>query len=218
MTDQPGYPQNPQPQWQSPPQPGGPQQYAWQQQPQQGFPGGAPQPHKKRNKGLRIGCLSIVGLFVLVIVIGAIASAAGGGNKTAASHSSAPPAAPVATTPAATSATATPAAPAAPQYSVAQQQAIQAAQQYLSMGSGFSREGLIQQLDSSAGEGFSKSLALFAVNHVKVNWDQQAAESAKGYMKMGGFSYSSLVQQLDSSAGEGFTYAQAVYGAKAAGL
>ena len=79
-------------------------------------------------------------------------------------------------------------------------------------------EGLIQQLDSSSGEGFSKKLAVFAVKHIKVNWYQQAVESAKGYMQMGGFSYSSLVQQLDSSAGEGFTYAQAVYAAKKVGL
>lgn len=39
------------------------------------------------------------------------------------------------------------------------------------MGSGFSREGLISQLDSSAGDGFPQSLATFAVNHIKVNWD-----------------------------------------------
>jgi hypothetical protein len=108
--------------------------------------------------------------------------------------------------------------PAGPQYTVAEQQAIDAAEGYINMGSGFSREGLIQQLDSSAGDGFSRALATFAVNHIKVNWYQQAVESARGYMQMGGFSYSSLVQQLDSSAGEGFTYAQAVYAAKKVGL
>jgi Host cell surface-exposed lipoprotein len=108
--------------------------------------------------------------------------------------------------------------PAGPQYTAAEQQAIDAAEGYINMGSGFSRQGLIQQLDSSAGDGFSQTLATFAVNHIKVNWYQQAVESAKGYMQMGGFSYSSLVQQLDSSAGEGFTYAQAVYAAKKVGL
>jgi hypothetical protein len=113
--------------------------------------------------------------------------------------------------------TSSPAAPAAPQYTPEQQQAIEAAEQYLQMGS-FSRLGLIQQLDSSSGNGFPESVAEFAVNHVKANWDQQAAEAAKGYMQQGGFSYSSMVQQLDSPYGNDFTYSQAVYGAKAVGL
>jgi len=108
--------------------------------------------------------------------------------------------------------------PAAPAYTVAQQQAITAAEQYLSDGTGFSRQGLIQQLDSSDGSGFSESLAVFAVNHVQVNWDQQAVDAAKGYMQEGGFSYSSLVQQLDSPYGSGFTYSQAVYAAQQVGL
>ena len=83
---------------------------------------------------------------------------------------------------------------------------------------GFSRLGLIKQLDSSSGNGFPKSVAEFAVNHIKVNWDQQAAEAAKGYMQQGGFSYNSMVQQLHSPYGNDFTYRQAVYGAKAVGL
>ena len=56
------------------------------------------------------------------------------------------------------------------------------------------------------------------MNHIKVNWDQQAVEAAKGYMQQGGFSYSSMVQQLESPDGNDFTYSQAVYGAKAVGL
>ena len=83
---------------------------------------------------------------------------------------------------------------------------------------GFSRLGLIQQLDSSSGNGFPKSVAEFAVNHIKANWDQQAAEAAKGYMQQGGFSYSGMVQQLDSPDGNDFTNSEAVYGAKAVGL
>jgi Host cell surface-exposed lipoprotein len=83
---------------------------------------------------------------------------------------------------------------------------------------GFSRLGLIQQLDSSSGNGFPESVAEFAVNHVTVNWDQQAAEAAKSYMQQGGFSYNSMVQQLESPYGNDFTYSQAVYGAKAVGL
>ena len=42
----------------------------------------------------------------------------------------------------------------------------------------FSRKGLIEQLSSSAGEGFSRADATYAVNHVDVNWNEQAAKAA----------------------------------------
>ena len=100
---------------------------------------------------------------------------------------------------------------------VAQQQAIESADSYLDMG-GFSRAGLLQQLSSSAGEGFPKGVAKFAITHVLVNWNEQAVESAKGYLEMGGFSRAGLIQQLSSSAGEGFTHAQAVYAVNQVGL
>jgi hypothetical protein len=105
-----------------------------------------------------------------------------------------------------------------PHYTVAQQQAIKSAQNYLSMGSGFSKAGLIEQLSSKAGEGFKRADAVFAVNHVKVDWNAQAVESAKNYMDMGGFSRASLIEQLSSKAGDQFTHAQAVYAANKVGL
>ena len=82
----------------------------------------------------------------------------------------------------------------------------------------FSRSGLIQQLDSSAGSGFPKAVATFAVNHIQVNWNQQAAKSAKEYLNTMPFSRAGLIQQLESSAGDGFTHAQAVYGVNQTGL
>jgi hypothetical protein len=94
---------------------------------------------------------------------------------------------------------------------VSQAQAVQAAQGYLQMGQGFSEEGLLQQLTSSAGNGFSQADAQFAINYLNPNWDQQAVEAAKGYLQLGGFSQSSLLQQLTSTAGSGFTQAQAEY-------
>jgi hypothetical protein len=100
---------------------------------------------------------------------------------------------------------------------VAQQQAIESANSYLRLG-GFSRAGLIQQLSSSAGEGFPKAVAKFAVGHVQVNWNEQAVKSAKSYLEIGGFSRAGLIQQLSSSAGEGFTHAQAVYAVNHVGL
>ena len=102
---------------------------------------------------------------------------------------------------------------------VAQQQAVEAAKNYISMGSGFSRAGLIKQLTSSYGNGFPNAVAIFAVDHLRVNWDEQAVEAAKNYISMGsGFSRAGLIQQLTSSYGNGFTYAQAVYAANNVGL
>lgn len=104
-----------------------------------------------------------------------------------------------------------------PAFTEAQQQAIDSAQGYLAMGQGFSKKGLMDQLTSKAGEGFSHKLAAFALAHIKVNWMHQAVLSAKGYVSMGqGFSYNGLVEQLHSSAGEGFTLAQAQHGASVA--
>ena len=151
------------------------------------------------------------------LVITAAAAAGCGVSTGGSTNSSTPP--PAASHAASSSAPATHAAAPPPQYTTSQQSAITAANQYLSLGSGFSKAGLIQQLDSSAGNGFSVADATFAVNHVSVNWDHQAALAAKGYMQsVGGFSYNSMVQQLQSSAGSGFTHAQAVFGAKSVGL
>jgi Host cell surface-exposed lipoprotein len=93
-----------------------------------------------------------------------------------------------------------------------QENALESAQSYIDM-SGFSKKGLIRQLSSSAGEGFSKADATFAAKHVDVNWKAEAVESAQSYLDMGGFSKQRLIEQLSSSAGEGFTLAQAQYAA-----
>ena len=65
---------------------------------------------------------------------------------------------------------------------------------------------------SQYGEDFSKADAIYAVDHVDVNWNEQAAKAAKSYLETGSFSRNGLIQQLSSSYGDGFTHAQAVYG------
>jgi hypothetical protein len=102
-------------------------------------------------------------------------------------------------------------------YTVPQQNAIKSAQSYLQM-SGMSRAGLIHQLTAQAGEGYKRKDAVFAVNHIKVDWKKEAVQSAKGYLDMGGMSRASLIQQLTSKAGEQFTRAQAEYAADKVGL
>ena len=134
----------------------------------------------------------------------------------AAPASSAPAAAP--TTPAAAAATQAPTTPAAPAMTASQQQAVDAAQNYLSMGQGFSQYSLTRQLTSSYGSGFSLADAQFAINYLNPDWNAQAVEAAQGYMKMGGFSAASLTQQLTSDSGNGFTEAQAAYAVAKVGL
>lgn len=98
----------------------------------------------------------------------------------------------------------------------AQRNAVRTARQYLDM-SGFSRKGLIQQLSSSAGEGYAEADAIAAVDSLDVDWKAEAAESAKQYIEMSGFSCKGLIQQLSSSAGDKYTREEAEYGAKQAG-
>jgi hypothetical protein len=95
--------------------------------------------------------------------------------------------------------------------------AIRAARSYLSI-SAFSKLGLIQQLSSSAGSGYPHKVAVYAVDSLHENWDNEAVKAAKSYLKISAFSCSGMIQQLSSSAGAQFTVRQAEYGAKKAGV
>lgn len=87
-----------------------------------------------------------------------------------------------------------------------QANAIRAAQQYLSI-SGFSRTGLISQLEF---EGYSTADATYAVDHLDIDWNEQAVRSAETYMDVMPFSQSGLAEQLEF---DGYTPAQAAHGA-----
>lgn len=171
-------------------------------------------------------------IVMAVLAIGVAGAIGGGGDATNAdADTTAPsvtttttasdPATTVAeTTPAETTTTTTKAAPkpkATKELTAGQEQAIGAAQDYLSFAA-FSREGLIDQLHSDAGSGFSLKDSTFAVDHLKVNWNAQAVKAAKDYLSFSHFSRNGLIEQLESSAGSGFTHAQAVYAAKKVGL
>jgi Host cell surface-exposed lipoprotein len=97
-----------------------------------------------------------------------------------------------------------------------QRNALRSATSYLSM-TGFSRDGLIDQLSSDAGEGYSIEDATAAVDSLNVDWNANAAKSAKEYLDMTGFSCKGLIEQLSSSAGSQYTVEQATYGAQSAG-
>jgi hypothetical protein len=97
-----------------------------------------------------------------------------------------------------------------------QKNAVRSAKQYLSI-SGFSRSGLIKQLSSDFGDGYSDTDAAAAVDFLNVDWNGQAVRSAKQYLNISGFSCKGLIEQLSSSAGDGYTVSEATYGAQQAG-
>ena len=198
------------------------QQYApqlppWQQQ--SAMPPQTPKGQKRKSWPARHKVLTGLIASGALVVIGAAASASNKPSTTASDTGAAGSSASAsASSAAASSAPSTAAAPSSPSMTTAQQQAVEAAQGYLSMGSGFSEQGLIKQLTSSAGNGFTEAQAEYAVNHLHPDWDAQAVDAAKGYMQIGGFSQATLIQQLTSSYGSGFTEAQAEYAASQVGL
>lgn len=103
-----------------------------------------------------------------------------------------------------------------PRLSVQQANAIRSAKAYLDF-SGFSRKGLINQLSSEHGEGYSVEDATIAVDSLDVDWNEQAARSAQQYLDFQGFSCKGLIKQLSSPHGEKYTEAQATYGAQQVG-
>jgi len=93
----------------------------------------------------------------------------------------------------------------------AQENAKRKAESYLEM-SGFSRSGLIEQLQF---EGFTVNDAKRAIDSMNVNWNTEAEQKAKSYIELSGFSRSGLIEQLIF---EGFTKTQAAHGANSVGL
>ncbi len=77
-----------------------------------------------------------------------------------------------------------------------------------------SKAGLLDQLTSKDGEGFTQEAGEYAVNHLNANWNENALKCAKDYLKEEHMSRSDLQEQLGSSVddgGEGFTQDQVQY-------
>lgn len=118
---------------------------------------------------------------------------------------------PAATNPATSAPVASTPAPPPDNTTAGQKNALRAAESYLQT-MAFSRAGLIKQLEFSK---YSTEDATYAVDHVKVDWTEQAARSAKSYLESQPFSHDGLVKQLEFS---GFTPDEAEQGTAAAGL
>ncbi|MEZ7502289.1 Ltp family lipoprotein [Psychrobacter sp. Arc29] len=97
-----------------------------------------------------------------------------------------------------------------------QKNAVRSAKNYIGF-AGFSRDGLINQLSSEAGDGYDVNDATVAVDSLNIDYNEQAAKSAANYLSITGFSCDGLVNQLSADAGDKYTKEQAEYGAKAAG-
>ena len=99
--------------------------------------------------------------------------------------------------------------PPEPELSAGQENALAQARDYLDY-SAFSRVGLVEQLEY---EGYSHADAVWAVDELGVDWNEQAALKAEDYLEYSNFSKAGLVEQLVY---EGFSQAQAQYGANKA--
>jgi host cell surface-exposed lipoprotein len=75
----------------------------------------------------------------------------------------------------------TPAAQVKPEMTTSQKNAVESATNYIEL-KAFSKKGLTRQLSSSAGDDFPRADARFAVNHIHVDWNEQAVKSAREYL------------------------------------
>jgi len=98
-----------------------------------------------------------------------------------------------------------------------QRNAVRSAESYLSF-TGFSRQGLIDQLSSEFGDQYPVQDATIAVDSLDVDWNAEAVESAEAYLSFSGFSCQGLIDQLSSDFGDQYTLDQATYAATQVGL
>jgi hypothetical protein len=110
-----------------------------------------------------------------------------------------------------------PSDPSRSEISLAMENALESAEDYLDY-TAFSRLGLIDQLSSEYGEGFDLADATWAVDQLRVDWNEQAVKSGRQYLDFSSFSRQGLIDQLSSQYGEQFTVAQATYAVNKIGL
>jgi len=91
---------------------------------------------------------------------------------------------------------------------VSQRNAVSKAASYL-RSSGFSRSGLISQLEY---EGFSRADAIYGTDAQNADWNQQAVRKGASYLRSSSFSRPGLIGQLEY---EGFSNSEATYGTDA---
>ena len=88
-----------------------------------------------------------------------------------------------------------------------QANAVRTAKDYLEY-SGYSRKGLIEQLQE--GDGYTLNEATAGVESLDVDWREQAIRTAKDYLEYSGYSRKGLIEQLQE--GDGYTLSEATIG------
>lgn len=91
-----------------------------------------------------------------------------------------------------------------------QKNALQSAQQYLSI-MAFSHDGLMDQLKFDR---YSDEEAAFAADNCGADWNEQAVKTAEQYLDLMSFSRDGLIDQLEF---DGYTSEQAFHAADAVG-
>lgn len=180
-----------------------------------------PQPPASKEGG---GCLkpvviAVAALGALLVVVGFVGAVTTGDDPDDNSSSAPPSSATVedadetapSTAPSTTAAPTTTLPPEPPEVTNARRSALQ----YLEF-SGFSRQGLIDQLSSEYGDQYPVDAATAAVDSLNVDWNAEAVEAAEAYLEFQGFSHAGLVDQLSSEYGDQFTPEQAEHGATVA--
>jgi hypothetical protein len=119
--------------------------------------------------------------------------------------------------PTATPEAAAPSGAPAPEPAPAQQNALRSAENYLRWNA-FSRQGLIDQLSSEYGSGYSVEDAAWAADNIGVDWNEQAVRSANSYLELSSFSRQALIEQLSSEHGSKYTLEQATHAVNTLGL
>lgn len=99
-----------------------------------------------------------------------------------------------------------PTVPAAPE----QEQALELAEGYLRV-KGYSKKRLLHQLTSEHGEGLPEDVAQYAVDHLNVDWKEQAYRAGGTILTYGSYSKQELYDRLTSETGDQFTPEEAQY-------
>ncbi len=153
----------------------------------------------------------VLGLLVILVVASAV-----GANKDKAEDKGTSAAAPGGSLVASDSGTGTQQV-ADSNLTTSQESAVRSARSYLDF-SGFSRQGLIDQLSSEFGDQYPVEDATVAVDSLLVDWNAQAVRSANSYLEISGFSCQGLIDQLASEFGDQYTVDQATWAATQVGL
>ena len=141
--------------------------------------------------------------FVILLLLGTIGACSGGDNTSSTDVSE----------PVIEQETNVDSEPAEPAPTLAQESCLDKAEMYLDTLGGFSADGLADQL---AFEDFEDADIQWAIDHLDVDWNEQAKIKAQQYMDtLGGFSRQSLIDQLMF---DQFTEEQAIYGVEAIGF